>query len=355
MIMKKSILRNLLIISCTIAALLFAIFMGIKWRADQWEPRWVEFIELWEERGERFDIASALPELIPDEENFFAHPHVRNILSGSFKYPDPHESAELKGYLTWLSDSQAVMSPELAELLLRILEPFGDGIEDLVDAAKRDGARLEADTAVGILEQSVHLLRDAADAMGMRANARLALGKAHEAAADFEAMLSVAGHLRATRTLMGMVIASHFEGLVFDGVVRESDWSVEARLRLLDALQRKAVGLDEEYARMLRLERNVVLEFHDQEAEWPGWFPDSRNARFKLETCESLQAMVLSDRGEIVDRVDGRRLMNYVEYYRKHIGNSRENHATNFALLYASLYESMEMVEQQRAEVIQSL
>lgn len=82
---------------------------------------------------------------------------------------------------------------------------------------------------------------------------------------------------------------------------------------------------------------------------------EARFARTKLGLCEPLQAMVLSEQGRRVDRVDGERVQQFYDHYRGIDRKSLDDPAADFAVNYCSFYEQMELQEEMRIETIRAL
>lgn len=340
-----------------------------EWRARVWEARWDTFVAKWEAKGEHFDLPAVLPEPVADEENFFRHPFLQRVFAGEVDWVAIDESLPLNDYDDWRFDSARdeetddspapPMPQELSARVLDAIRPVAADLDAFAEAARRPAASLDIATGTQLLEtmRVLSRLSNVSKVLAARAEARIATAAIDDAVDDLVTMIHAARHLRATRTTMGTIIGTGFESAACQMIIDVSFWLPDQRQRLLAAFNLRENILDEAFAAMLRVERNGLLDAFMEDTDLSQPTVRTYVARVRLETCESLQAMVLSRNGERLDRVDGARVRHYNDHWRRiqQTGKSNPHQVLVMAGLQAGIYDALEMRENERDRALRKL
>jgi hypothetical protein len=337
-----------------------------EWRARKWDSRWNEFVAEWEAKGERFDIAATLPPRVREEENFFRHPFLQRVAAADVDWIAIDDAIHIDGYDNWKTEASwqfetegtppAPMPEELATRILNATNPIATDLDAFAEAARRPAASLDVATGHQWMEsfRTISHISNVSRLLNARADALLATGAVEPAVDDLVTMIHAARHLRATHSGIGMTISAGFDRAAATTIVEAAPWTGPLRSRLLAALEARASTLEEEFAAMLRAERNAILDVLDEEFDLTRPSQRALAAGTRIALCESLQAMVLSERGVRLDRVDGDHLGHYVRHWMEAEAPPKNSHSLglSIALIYGGLFEGLELVENDRNKAI---
>ena len=279
------------LIGLAVLATLAAILVTEEnWRGKR---AWEKYKREAEARGERFDLASAVPPTVPDEQNFFSAPIVAEVLkadrngrSGSNRmnfniYPGDVEHSPSKGgnwqkgeltdlkqwqnYFRNYSESPAgktngfpiAAQPQTpaADVLLA-LSGFNPAIEELRQACQRPSARMPLDydsgfDCVGELLPWLANVKRCCQLFQLRILAELDNGQSQQALEDVKLLLQVNDSLRSQPFLISHLVRMAVMAItlqpVYEGLARQR-WSDAQLMELEQVLARQDFLADFEFA-----------------------------------------------------------------------------------------------------------
>lgn len=234
--------------------------------------------------GEAFDPRVFAPPMVPDAENFAAHPFVAASLKAEGKplfAPLPKAVVEGAVAGNWAlgqrADLKALEASLEGQTLASLLAAYGQPLKDLSEAAGRPHSRLLRD--YGTLEDfTVPLLgwRNGARVLRLRSQVALQEGRSEDALQDALLGLRVVQHLQQEPHLISQLLRIAWTNLILQPIwegLQDRRWSSEQLARLQEGLE--PLDLLASWSRSLRYERTWMrsqVEAATQGAFGEDWF-----------------------------------------------------------------------------------
>lgn len=284
-------IRRALVTLVTLVTLLALVITEENWRGKR---AWERYRQEWEAKGERFDLASVIPPVVPDAQNFFAAPIVSRVLGStnaqtpaefnlyrgdSEKWPTKGGSwrtatlTDLKPWQQYFRDlagstNAFPVAPQpqspAADVLLALSE-FDPVLEALRQASQRAGARVPLQYENGFESATALLpylarLKGSGQMLELRALAELDDGQSDQALADVKLLLRLTDSIRNQPFLISHLVRMAMMALtlqpVYEGLAQHR-WS-EAQLVELERVLAKLDFLPD-YQAGMRGERACAL------------------------------------------------------------------------------------------------
>lgn len=225
----------------------------------------------------------------------------------------------IEGFSTWEIDDNRLMSPELEKAVLDHYSTCATDLDAIREAASRPICRVSIDLDPNHppLPPELKYLNAVSSAIQAHACAALSTGDSDKFAGDIELLLNFGAKLRENPSFLPMVIGAGFEAKAFQSLKLLPHSSIgdsPIRSRLLAALDLRKRPLGEEFAAVLRHERNQSLRLLDRLLEKPTPPPEvalpklrssvrAFAARNRLALCEDLQHRLLAPSGTVLTEI----------------------------------------------------
>jgi len=273
-----------------VVALVTLVALAIAFENWRGKRAWLKFKTEWESKGETFDIASAIPPKVPDQENFAMTPFFAPLFDYEYAPSVTHKNSNAvrrtqsvslgsRGRLPQLGARQSAKRTDLdgwqdhfagntnyplrdrtqsaAADVLQALSKYDDVISELRTASARPYSHYPVHYQEGFSALLPHLsvLRGGvSDIVRLRALAELRHGRTNEAFADLKLSLYLAESLKSEPLLISQLVRIALLGAALDTVWETLDgWSDVQITELQQTLSR--IDLLEDYPKSIRGER----------------------------------------------------------------------------------------------------
>ena len=272
-----------------VVALVTLVALAIAFENWRGKRAWLKFKTEWESKGETFDIASAIPPKVPDQENFAMTPFFAPLFDYEYAPSVTHKNSNAvrrtqsvslgsRGRLPQLGARQSAKRTDLdrwqdyfagntnyplrdrtqsaAADVLQALSKYDDVISELRTASMRSHSHYPVHYHEGFSALLPHLsvLRGVSDIVRLRTVAELEHGRTNEALADLKLSFYLAESLKSEPLLISQLVRIALIDAALNTVWETLDrWSDAQLLELEQTLSR--IDLLEDYPKTLRGER----------------------------------------------------------------------------------------------------
>lgn len=231
--------------------------------------------------GEAFDPLVFAPPVVPEAENFAAHPFVAASLKPEGKplfAPLPKAVVEgtVAGNWTWgqRADLQALEASLEGQTLSSQLATYEQPLKDLAEAAQRPQCRLMQDYRSPEVFPGLLGWRNGARVLRLRSLVALREGRSEDGLRDVLLGLRVAQHLQKEPHLISQLLRIAWTNMILQPVwegLQDQRWSSEQLVRLQAGLE--PLDLVASYRQSLRFER-VGIQTSQEVFLASTWFPE---------------------------------------------------------------------------------
>lgn len=231
--------------------------------------------------GEAFDPLIFAPPVVPEAENFAAHPFVAASLKAEgtpLFAPLPKVMVEgtVAGNWTWgqRADLEALEASLEGQTLASLLAAYDQSLKDLAEAAQRPQCRLMQDYRSPEVFPGLLGWRNGARVLRLRSLVALREGRSEDALRDVLLGLRVAQHLQREPHLISQLLRFAWTNLMLQPVwegLQDRRWSSEQLARLQSALE--PLDFVNSYRQSMWFER-VGIQTSQEVLLASSWFPE---------------------------------------------------------------------------------